>query len=66
MHSAYLPYDVKFPIILPRRHWVTKLIVGAHNENGNHHAGTNQTLSSLATRYWILQAREEIHECEKE
>ena len=66
MHADFLPYDVKFPIILPRRHWVTKLIVQAHHQKGNHHAGTNQILSSLATRYWILQAREEIREWEKE
>ena len=66
MHTDYLLYDVRYPIILPRRHWVTKLIVRAHHEKGNHQAGTNQTLSTLATRYWILQAREEIRDCEKE
>ena len=33
---------------------------------GNHNAGTNQTLSALSTKYWIVAAREEIAEWEKE
>ncbi|XP_070579290.1 uncharacterized protein [Ptychodera flava] len=26
-YADYLPYDVRYPVILPRRNWVTKLIV---------------------------------------
>ena len=33
---------------------------------GNHNAGINQTLSALSTKYWIMAAREEIAEWEKE
>ena len=35
-------------------------------EMGNRNAGTNQTLSALSTKYWIMAAREEIAEWEKE
>ena len=33
---------------------------------GNHIAGTNQTLSAISTRFWIVAAREEITDWEKE
>jgi len=65
-YAEFLPYDVRYPIILPRKNWVTKLIVKYHHELGNHSAGTNQTLSSLSTRFWIISAREEIIEWERE
>ncbi|XP_033105172.1 uncharacterized protein LOC117107577 [Anneissia japonica] len=63
--AEFLPYDVRYPIILPRKNWVTKLIVKHHHEKGFHVSGTNHTLSSLSERYWIVCGREEI-EWEKE
>ena len=65
-YADFLPNDVKFPIILPRRKRVTKLIVKSYHELGKHNAGTNQTLSALSAKYWITAAREEILEREKE
>jgi len=65
-YAEFLPNDVRFPIILPRKNRVTKLLVKMHHEHGKHSAGTNQTLCSLSTRYWIVAAREEILEWEKE
>ena len=53
-------------IILPRKNWVTKLIVKHYHEMGNHNAGVNQTLSLLSSKYWIIAAREEIIEWEKQ
>ena len=64
-YADYLSYETKHPIIIPRKNWVTKLIVKMHHEKVRHF-GTNQTLSSLSTKYWILQGREEIREWEKE
>ena len=40
-YAEFLPYDVRYPIILPRKNWVTKLIVKHHHVLGNHNAGTN-------------------------
>ena len=65
-HAEFLAYDVRYPIILPRRNWVTKLIVKEYHERGNQATGTNQTLAALSTRYWLLAGREEIREWEKE
>ena len=60
-----LPYDVRFPIILPRGNWVTKLIVKDYHEAGHHVTGTNHTLANLLSKYWIVAAREEIRDWEK-
>ena len=65
-YAKFLSYDVRFPVILPRNSWVTKLLVKEYHEKGNHATGTNQTLAALSTRYWILSGREVIREWEKE
>jgi len=65
-YVEFLPYDVRYPIILPRKNWITKLIVKHHHELGEHTAGTNHTLSLLSSKYWVISAREEIIEYEKE
>ena len=64
--AKFLAYDVRYPIILPRKSWVTKLIVKDFHEHGKHAAGTNQTLAALAARNWIIAGREVIREWEKE
>ena len=61
-YTEFLHFDVRFPIILPRGHWVTKRIVKQHHELGNHVAGANHTLFKLSARYWIVSAQEEIRE----
>ena len=65
-YAEFLPYNTRYPIILPRKSWVTKLIIKHHHELGGHSMGTNQTLSSLSSKYWILAAREAIIEWEWE
>ena len=64
-YAENLPYDVRFPVILPRGNWVTKLIVKHYHEAGHHITGTNHTLANLSTKYWIVAAREEIRDWEK-
>ena len=46
-----LPYDVRFPIILPRGQWVTRLVVKHYHELSNHSAGTNFVLSQISGRF---------------
>ena len=65
-YAEYLPQDARFPIILPRKDCVTKLIVKHYHEKNNHASGTNQLLAALSTRFWIISGREEIREWEKE
>ena len=61
-----LPYDVRFPIILPTVQWVTRLIVKHFHEMANHSAGTNFVLSQLSGRFWIVAACEDIRARENE
>ncbi|MEW8314042.1 MAG: hypothetical protein AB2658_03330, partial [Candidatus Thiodiazotropha endolucinida] len=64
-YAEFLSYDVRFPVILPRRSWITRLIIKHFHEQGHHASGTNQTLAALSARYWIVSAREEIRDWEK-
>ncbi|XP_068680564.1 uncharacterized protein [Montipora foliosa] len=65
-YAEFLPQDARFPIILPRKNCVTKLIVKYYHEKDNHAGGTNQLLAALSTCFWIISGREEIREWEKE
>ncbi|XP_071095446.1 uncharacterized protein [Haliotis cracherodii] len=61
--AEVLSWEARFPIILPRKSHVTKLIVKHHHEMC-HHMGTNTTLASLSSKFWIISSREEIREWE--
>lgn len=61
-----MAFDAKFPIILPRKDYCTRLIVKFYHENGKHICGTNQTLAALSTKYWIVAAREAIRDWERQ
>ena len=65
-YADSLPHDVKHPIILPRGHHVTKLIVKHYHERANHMGGVNFILAQLAQRFWIIAACEEIRSWENE
>ena len=64
--AEYLPYDVRFPMILPRGRCVTKLIVKHYHEQANHTAGTNFVLSQINEKYWFIAAQEEMQDWERE
>ena len=65
-YAEFLAFDVRFPIILSRKHWVTKLIVKNYHEQGNHAGGTHQTLADISSRFWIISGWEEVRDWEKE
>ncbi|XP_065193163.1 uncharacterized protein LOC135824359 [Sycon ciliatum] len=62
--ADWIPYDTRFPVILPRRHPVTGLIV-KHFHEQRQHGGTNETLAEMSQGYLVEAAREEIREWEK-
>ena len=64
-YAEHVAYETSFPVILPRKSYVTNLIVRDSHENGNH-CGTNQTLASLSAQYWIIAGREEIRDVERD
>lgn len=57
-HSS-LPYDQKHPIILPKNHKITELIIRKEHISGLH-AGTQATLYNLRKNYWIIDGRRQI------
>ena len=53
LQRGNLPFELKHPAILPKRHPVTKLLVlNAHVQTG--HVGIQHVLSILRYRYWIM------------
>ena len=58
--------DTKYPILLPRDHYLTKLIVlGAHEKV--YHNKVKDTLNELRSKFWIVRGRQlvkkVIHRC---
>lgn len=64
--NANVPYDTKFPALLPRDHHFTKLIVLRAHQRVLHN-GVKETLAEVRTRYWIIRGRSLIkfiiHQC---
>ena len=54
--NADVPYATKHPILLPKGHHLTSLIVLRAHERV-HHDGTRETLTEVRSRYWIVQGR---------
>ena len=54
---AWLDSDFKYPLILPKDHALTWLIVSGFHERLGHPLGTNATLNELNKRMWIIGAR---------
>ena len=52
-HSE-LQYDAKYPMILPGKHQVTRLIV-LHYYHLNGHVGSHQVLAEIRQRFWIVK-----------
>ncbi|XP_047141260.1 uncharacterized protein LOC101235498 [Hydra vulgaris] len=63
-NAHYLSYDVKHSSIFPRGHKITKLIVKHYHDEANHVMGTNQLLTKLLERYWVIRGRVEIRDAE--
>ena len=59
LQRTELEYDVKFPILLPRRQHFTELVIrDAHDKL--FHAGVSHTCSRIRQTYWIPQGRAEV------
>ena len=61
-----MPYAVKYPILLPRSHHLTSLIVKQAHERVFHN-GVKETLAETRSKYWIPSrrsfTRNIIHKC---
>ena len=59
LRHAPIETDAKYPIILPKRHHVTELIIREYHEKCGH-SGLEYVLSLLRQRFWIIKARSNI------
>ena len=52
-----LPYDTRHPILLPKDHPLTRLVLTDAHERLGHGAGVEQVLTELRSRFWIVKGR---------
>ena len=66
LQNSNLTYESKHPILLPKEHYVTKLIVRDCHKRVLHN-GVRETLQELRTRFWIVKGRQLVrqllHKC---
>lgn len=56
LKNAHATYNVKYPILLPRNSFVTKLILKSEHER-TLHAGPQATLAAIRRRYWPINGK---------
>lgn len=54
-----LPYDTQSPILLPKGHHFTELVVLEAHTNA-FHSGVNATLAEIRRKYWIPKGRQAV------
>ena len=54
---SHLSYETKHPILLPKEHHITILIIWDCHKRVLHN-GTKETLQELRSRFWIVQGRQ--------
>ena len=65
-HSETVPFDTKYPILLPPNHALTKLIILDLHDKTNHAYGNNYLLSELRTQYWVPKGIQQIKRVRKD
>ena len=53
LSDSDMEFETKHPIILPRQHWVTQLIIRDVHE-GLGHAGRSHVLSAMREKFWVI------------
>ena len=61
-HADDLPYDVKCPIILPKRNHATGLIVTYYHELEGNQMGLYYTINHVREKYLVVHVREQVNE----
>ena len=57
--NANIPYNKRHPILLPRSHHVTQLIIRDEHEK-HFHAGLQTTLSIVRNKYWPIDGKSTV------
>lgn len=59
LRNSYHEFNEKHPIILPRKHPLTRLLI-EHAHRSELHAGAQATLAKIRTKYWSLEGRSSV------
>ena len=59
-NATDVPYGVRHPILLPKDHTVTRLIIISAHENLGHGSGVEHVLTELRARFWIIKGRRTV------
>jgi len=66
LKNAPLPYSTHFPLLIPRSHNISVLLIRRAHEQVFHN-GVKETLTQLRAQYWIpkgrTQVKQIIHKC---
>ncbi|XP_015761461.1 PREDICTED: uncharacterized protein LOC107340610 [Acropora digitifera] len=57
--NADLPYETRFPALLPRDHYISTLLV-RHAHERVHHSKVAATLAQLRMRFWVVRGRQSV------
>lgn len=59
IQNSSLGYGAKHPVLLPKKHWFTQLVIRNCHYN-TLHGGVNETLINVRKGFWIPKARQDI------
>ena len=59
IENSTLPYSAKFPVLLPRKHHFTNLVILNCHESVKHN-GVRETLTEVRSNYWIIKGRQTV------
>ncbi len=59
-NASELPRDAKYPILLPKDHAITKLVIVDRHEKLGHGTGTEHLLAELRARFWVIKGRRAV------
>jgi hypothetical protein len=62
LQHADLPHETKHPIVLPKKHTVTDLIIKGVHEKLGHGSGVEHALTELRCRFWVIKGRAAVRE----
>ena len=59
LKNSSLPFDSRHPILMPRHHKITSLLILSCHDKVMHN-GTKETLAELRSRFWIIKGRQVV------
>ena len=64
IHKSSLSYDSRHPVLLPKNHWLTQLVIKDARLT-TLHGGVSDTLVHVRRKFWVPKARQTIKACVK-